>query len=145
MMARTTQFSEQRRAEHALNSVRAVIKRGDAFGKNYRSYVDRLGPAILTNGLGQALASERAAAGDAKDGVGSGDAAAHRQLFENMSSWLTVGCGIYKVVQGQDVLNAIVTGSERDYLRAQVEAIAWLTWHKKFCRAYLKREDEARS
>lgn len=143
-MVQATQLSEQRRAQHALNSVQAVIERGDTL-RNYRSYVDRLGPAILTNGLGQALASERAAAGDAKDGVVTGDTAAHKQLFENLSSWLTGGCGIYKVVQGQDVLNAIVKGSERDYLRAQVEAIAWLTWHKKFCRAYLKREDEAGS
>ena len=54
---------EQQRAADALGRVQALSGRSDGFKKRYRSYVDRLGPAIVMNGLGQALATERAAAG----------------------------------------------------------------------------------
>ena len=34
-----------------------------------------------------------------------------------------------------------MSNDEECYLRAQVEALAWLEWHKKFCRAYLPDSD----
>ena len=101
------------------------------FKERYRSYVDRLGPAIVMNGLGQALATERAAAGPRPESV---DQRAHHELYENLKRWL---CreqgGVFP--SGDDLLHAITVHDETYYLRAQVEALAWLEWHKKCCRA----------
>ena len=57
---------EQQRAANALarvNELHDRYRKSKTFKERYRSYVDRLGPAIVMNGLGQALATERAAAG----------------------------------------------------------------------------------
>jgi CRISPR-associated protein Cmr5 len=40
----------------------------------------------------------------------------------------------------KDLLEAITGQDEAHYLRAQAEALAWLEWHKKFCRAWLPKE-----
>lgn len=115
---------EQKRAEHALKRVDEVAckLKSDALRKDYRAYVDRLGPAIVMNGLGQALASERAA-----------DGKAHAELYESLAGWLCRADGVYRA--DKDLLEAITTCGESKYLIAQAEALAWLEWHKKFCRA----------
>lgn len=120
---------EQRRAAHALARVHELSRRPPAFKERYRSYVDRLGPSIVMNGLGQALATERAAEEDA-----------HHELYKSLSKWL---CrredGIYR--EGQDLLQELMERDESSYLRAQAEALAWLEWHKKCCRAFFPKED----
>jgi CRISPR-associated protein Cmr5 len=121
---------ERKRAADALASVLGLVDQTEKFRASYRSYVDRLGGAILTNGLGQALATELAAAGTGADG--DCDKAAHRRLADNVSSWLREA----RIYDG-DVMAAIVSGDQERYLRAQTEAMAWLTWHKKFCHANL--------
>ncbi|HET9626208.1 MAG TPA: type III-B CRISPR module-associated protein Cmr5 [Kofleriaceae bacterium] len=120
---------EQRRASDALRAVHQLPEDRE-LRRRYRAYTDRLGPAILINGLGQALASERAAAGT----PASPREHAHACLFRNLQAWLCGDSGVYR---GGDVLAQIVEGSEARYLQAQTEALAWLTWHKKFCRAEL--------
>lgn len=122
---------EHVRARHALETVKAV--ENESFGKEYRSYVDRLGPAILRNGLGQALAGELASAGDK---ISNDRQKAHKRLYENISGWLCGDAGIYR---GGDLLAALVRGDEKTYLAAHAEALAWLEWHKRFCRAYLRQ------
>jgi CRISPR-associated protein Cmr5 len=122
---------EQRRAQNALKAAKAVARDGDSIQKNYSSYVDRMPATILMNGLGQALATERASA---KESQRKSDEKAHLKLFNAMQSWLCSEDGPYS---GHDVLEALVTNDEDHYLRAQAEALAWLEWHKKFCRAYL--------
>ncbi len=115
---------EQKRAANAMERVNHLSNKSDDFRKRYRSYVDRLGPAIIMNGLGQALATERAAAGEK----------AHYELYQSLQKWLCRDDGgIYP--PGEDVLDAIMMGEQSLYLRAQIEALAWLEWHKKFCRA----------
>ncbi len=122
---------EQQRAACALERVAALENKSDEFKKRYRAYVDRLGPAIIMNGLGQALATERAAAGsDPKNDR----QAAHKTLYDNLQRWLCRNGGVY--LPG-DLLKAIVQCDQPDYLRAQAEALAWLEWHKKCCRAAL--------
>ena len=123
--------SEQIRAENALARVAELSGESDAFRQLYRPYVDRLGPTIMMNGLGQALATERAAAS------GSGDIGrAHRTLYDNLQGWLCRRDGnIYP--DGGDLLQAIMANDQSKYLLAQAEALAWLEWHKKFCRAEL--------
>ena len=80
----------QRRAQHALECTNKLDKKDEEFTGCYRSYVERLGPAIIMNGLGQALASERSAAGPKPTKPGE---RAHQQLYENLQEWL---CYKYK-------------------------------------------------
>ena len=84
---------EQLRAADALARVKNLAAKGDEFKTRYRSYVERLGPAIVMNGLGQALATESAAAGAAMgrgSTAGSGGRAS-TGLFDG--SIRTVGIG----------------------------------------------------
>lgn len=122
---------EQQRAANALSRVSELGSNVDAFKKRYRAYVDRLCPTIVMNGLGQALATERAAAGPQpkKD-----DERAHHELYLSVQRWLCrKDDGVY--ASGADLLQAIMSNDEALYLQAQTEALAWLEWHKKFCRA----------
>ncbi|MDE0446264.1 MAG: type III-B CRISPR module-associated protein Cmr5 [Spirochaetaceae bacterium] len=122
---------EQQRAAHALARIEELQRRPDGFKARYRAYVDRLGPAIVMNGLGQALATERAGAGwqPTKD-----DERAHHELYGSLQQWLCrEDGGVYR--QSGDLLQAIMNNDEEHYLRAQAESLAWLEWHKKCCRA----------
>ena len=125
----------QKRAEDALSCARALVRHGINLGK-YRAYVDRLGPAIVMNGLGQALATERAAAGSKSER--KPDQEAHWRLYSSLQRWL---CGEGGVYGGGDLLTAIIKGDQQLYVRAQAEALAWLEWHKKFCRALLPKTE----
>lgn len=125
---------EQKRAADALKRVDEVARelKSDALKKDYRAYVDRLGPAIVMNGLGQALASERARGADGSK--------AHHELYKSLAGWLCRKGGVYP---GSDLLEAITKCGESKYLLAQAEALAWLEWHKKFCGArFPKGESE---
>ena len=123
--------SEQVRAENALARVRELAGEPDDLRQLYRAYVDRLGPSIMMNGLGQALATERATASGR-----SVRERAHWRLYENLQGWLCRDDGnIYP--GGADLLQAIMANDQSKYLLAQAEALAWLDWHKKFCRAEL--------
>ena len=136
---------EQQRAANALGRVQELSARSDGFKKRYRSYVDRLGPAILMNGLGQALATERAAAGSPRDVADStrGDTAdkdAHGELCTSLNQWLCrADGGIYP--NATDLLRAIVSHGQSEYLQAQAEALSWLEWHKKCCRAAFPKDE----
>jgi CRISPR-associated protein Cmr5 len=130
-MAEGIQTPEQRRAADALRAVQQ-LKQDPALRENYRRYVERLGPSILMNGLGQALATEKAAATNTPK---ERDQLAHHQLYLNLGHWLCREGGIYPA--GRDVLESIVGHDQAHYLRAQAEALAWMVWHKKFCRAEL--------
>ncbi len=128
----TSTTLEQQRAASALQRVNELAGQCDAFKKLYRAYVDRLGPTIVMNGLGQALATEKAAAGADPT---SPREKAHDKLYEGLNRWLRRKDGGVYPASGPDLLKAIMTNDETLYLRAQAEALAWLVWHKKFCRA----------
>lgn len=127
---------EQLRAAHALGRVNALAADSEELRKRYRSYVERLGPAIVMNGLGQALATERAAAGANPSGD---DERAHARVYRNVHEWLCRPDGVYP--GANDLLEALMGHDEANYIRAQAEALAWLQWHKKFCRATLPRAE----
>ncbi len=136
---------EQRRAADALARTNDLLGKPDELKKRYRAYVDRLGPAIIMNGLGQALATERAAAGPGPER--SNPARAHHELYRNLQRWLCREDGVYPP-SGKDIpgdsgflLQAVVQNSESCYLHAQAEALAWLEWHKKSCRALLPKDE----
>ena len=129
---------EQERARNALACVDGLHDKSQEFKKLYRAYTDRLGPTIVMNGLGQALATERAAAGAAPKSASCRENA-HRALYDNIQDWLCSDGGVYPA--RSDLLKAIMKGDESHYLRAQAEALSWLEWHKKFCRAALPKSD----
>lgn len=127
---------EQLRAANALERVGQLRGNTEKFRKSYRAYVDRLSPSIVMNGLGQALASERSAAGAPPHT--DDDKKAHQELYSSLQAWLCRREG--GVYPGQnDLLHALMNNDESVYLRAQAEALAWLLWHKKFCRAEFPR------
>ncbi len=127
---------EQQRAADALRRTTELSQGPDGFKTSYRSYANALGPTILVNGLGQALASEKAAAGS---NPSNDREKAHDVLYRNVERWLCRERGVYS--SRPDLLDAIVGGDETLYLLAQAEALAWLEWHKKFCRSYLPASD----
>ncbi len=122
---------EQQRAAYALERVAAIEGKPDEFKRLYRAYVDRLGPVIIMNGLGQALATECAAAGPQPQ---NDRQRAHGELYNGLKGWLCRDGGVYPP---GDLLEAIMRHDQSSYLRAQAEALAWLEWHKKCCRAAL--------
>lgn len=128
----TAQTLEQKRAKHALDQIKALQQ--DKPG-NYVSYVNALPAAILMNGLGQALATELAS--------GKNDDDSHRLLANHVSGWLLSKEAHTKYVSDGSrvdaawLLDQIVAGDQDAYLWAQAEAIAYVTWLKKFANAFL--------
>ena len=132
---------EQQRAANALTCIGELRKESDEFKSLYRAYVDRLGPAIVMNGLGQALATECAAAGPKPN---NSREKAHRTLYDNLQRWLCrKDGGVYPL--SADLLRSIMKKDEALYLQAQAEALAWLEWHKKCCRASLPKSERSES
>lgn len=130
----------QRRAAHALKRIEAHRDRNKGNPKpdygNYVSYTQSLPATILMNGLGQACATLLSKAEDDLEKP-------HGLLYGDLQDWL---CGSdpaapYRNVQGGDkrLIEAIVRGSEHQYLHAQAEALAYLVWLKKFANAYLQK------
>ena len=102
---------EQQRAADALARIDELATRPDEFKKKYRAYVDRLGPAIVMNGLGQALATERAAAGSKPENHRE---KAHHELYGSLQRWLCrKDGGVYR--NSKDLLQAIMQNDESRY------------------------------
>lgn len=120
---------EQQRAQHALQSINKVrLKNAKKFGDEYKSYAEGLSASIVMNGLGQACAMLLAQAkGNSED--------AHRQLYEDLQDWLGQHTAIYP--KDQDLVKAMISHGQREYVRAHAESLAYLNWLKKFAQAYL--------
>jgi CRISPR-associated protein Cmr5 len=131
---------DQRRARHALRAVDDVLE-GLPERSNqvlYRSYVDQLGPVVLMNGLGQALAGELA--------TGSGALGkAHQLLAKQVVSWLCDPLdGVFRdAAQASPMvmLEKLCSAPQATYVRAQSEALAWLAWHTRVIRARIQGDD----
>lgn len=119
----------QRRAAHALGRIKKRV--GEPCG-NYVNYAEALPAAILMNGLGQAAATLLSKATNA-----------HRLLYDDLQDWLCGGdaAAPYRgaATERDRLMQSIIRGSERDYLCAQTEALAYLVWLKKFANAHLER------
>ncbi len=125
---------DQQRAAHALECIGEMEKLDHKSASKYAGYVKALPASILTNGLGQALATELAA----KD-------AAHDKLAEHVARWLLEAPGSPfgpppKGGHAKELLNRIVEGDQRAYVWAQAEAIAYVGWLKKLAVAFLSTD-----
>jgi len=119
-----------KRAKHALDAIKR-LQEDNGFEK-YTSYVKALPATILQNGLGQAMATLLA----------KGEEGDHRLLYDHVKEWLCSNDEA-SVYQGKSCLmTAITDEGEEKYLWAQAEALAYLTWLKKFALAFLVTEDK---
>ncbi|MGO9113615.1 MAG: type III-B CRISPR module-associated protein Cmr5 [Thermoguttaceae bacterium] len=129
-MPDTQPTREQQRARHALDKVKKVAAREDKFTKEYKRYAKSLAATIVVNGLGQACATLLAQA--------KGDHDAHRELYDHLEDWL---CGDHAAVyEKKPLVEAIINGDQDQYVRAQFEALAYLTWLKKFAQAHPSKD-----
>lgn len=140
------QTKDQERAAAAWKAVNTVVKKleedGDDKKKSAsRKYADvygimakKLPMMILTNGLGQSLAFLKSKAKGQENG--------HQAVLTDLSKWVTKE--IYPLLETGDnkLLERLIgaTGYEGDsstqtYRRATTEAIAFLTWLKRFAEA----------
>jgi len=121
-MARQT--IEQRRAKAALDWA------SNGVDKDTKSAAESFAPLILMSGLGQAAAFYKSKGKD-KEGKDT----PHKKLFELLSRWLCAPGQPFATGQG-DLLERLVIADQRVYRAAQVEALAFLQWVKKFAKAY---------
>lgn len=124
----TTQTLEQLRAEDALGAVRDVEDESADFQDTYRQQVRGLAARIVDSGLGQTCATLLS------DSDG-GDA--YEALYEALTDWLTSSSYESPYSDREDVLEQMTSGDQSDYLHAHTEALAWLSWTKKFAQAFL--------
>lgn len=129
---------EQERAAHAWDRVREVRDDGASWAKEY-GHLARSAPAdIQANGLGQSLAFWRAKGYDKGEPKDNGRNA-HYQLLQDVSDWLRKQL---KLGSDRDLVEWVAKdASTADYRRATTEAIAYLTWLKRFAEADLGGDD----
>jgi CRISPR-associated protein Cmr5 len=148
-MTQVTLTREQQRAQHALQSVNQVQERFTNAGSNekeqkkarkfrdeYKSYAESLPANIVMNGLGQACAMLLAQAKGK-----SADQDAHRLLYDHLQDWLRGREYAAVYPKDQDLVISVINHGQREYVRAQIESLAYLNWLKKFAQAYLGEED----
>jgi CRISPR-associated protein Cmr5 len=131
------QLVDQQRAGHALTKVRELEGRWNA--EDRRSFVTRvegLPAAVLTNGLGQTLAVLLTQAD--KD-----DQSPPGRVYRILEEWLCRDDPQAPYPGAQNLLEALVAGDRNLYLRAQIEALAYLSWLKIFAVAFLKEQSVA--
>jgi CRISPR-associated protein Cmr5 len=133
--AEQTRTSRRRSLEQErANEAWAVVARlkDQPIAREYRSLAQSAPADIQANGLGQTLAFWRA------KGYDKGQAKqdnAHARLFEDVSAWV---CRQLQIGDGRDLLTWVVeTATTNDYRRATAEALAFLTWLKRFVEAEL--------
>ena len=134
---------DRKRIAHALDAVCGLIGKSEVAG-GYKSYVKGAPAMVLTLGLGQALATFLARAGNDEDKGQGGTPAAYRRLFDHTTDWLfghedpTGLLGDHQQVSDPaGRIEVLLELGQRDYLTLQYEALAYLEWLKKFANAFL--------
>ena len=118
---------EQKRAQHALEKVRELPEQ---LHSEYKSIVKGFSATIVMNGLGQACAMLLAKAENK-----NANQSAHRRLYDHLSDWLCSHAKVYP--EKLDLIDSLIGHGQSQYIRAQVESLAYMEWLKKFAQAYL--------
>jgi len=130
------QTLEQQRAKRAWEDIQTVMGRSDDFKKKYGSLARRVPMLVLTNGLGQTLAYLRSKGKNDEDNE-------HNLLFRQLSDWtMSQVVPDNKNDQNQNLLDWILHNNSIAYLQATNEALAYLTWLKRFAEAELPSEGD---
>lgn len=123
---------EQRRAAFALKQLMKHAENGD-YG-NYAGRIKNFPASVLSNGLGQALATLLA---KSKNDNGC------KLLYADLQAWMCDENDISSPYHGaQHLLEALTNNSQDQYVMAQVELLALAVWMKKFAQAYLDKKEE---
>lgn len=102
--------------------------------KNYSSLARKAPMLVLTNGLGQTLAFLKA-----KGKNDPGDE--HTVLFRHLSEWVLNQVAPGTTSSNGDLLEWVLDHDSAAYRRATTEALAFLTWLKRFAEAELPTEE----
>lgn len=122
------QTLQQKRAKHAWDVVNNQNRGGQKFKKEFTSNVRKLPSMIINDGLGQSLAFLLAQAKGKKDD-------AHYVVYKAVSDWV---CQELKLnCTGTGLMDYLLdeTTKSSHYRRASTEALAYLTWLKRFTEA----------
>jgi CRISPR-associated protein Cmr5 len=116
---------EQKRAKAAWDDVQGAKAKG--YAKEYRQLARGAAADIQINGLGQTLSFWMSKIKKSEP------PAAHSAIYQNVSAWVTtqVGSG------ASDLMAWIIAPATTtdDYRRATAEAMAFLSWLKRFAEA----------
>ena len=126
------QTKEQQRSEFALKQVQEIF--GVPVKKDDANFVVGVPTMILTNGLGQTLAF-----------LLSKGKPQHTGTFRAVQSWLGREMPDLATAQEMNFLQKLAAADQRDYLRAQREALAMLEWLKRYARAFQADKDKEQS
>lgn len=126
------QTLDQQRAKQAWDNIQSVANRPDDFKKKYGSLARKVPMLVLTNGLGQTLAFLRAKGKD-----DSSDE--HNVLFRHLSAWTM--SQVAPNAGNQNLLEWVLNNDSVAYRHATTEALAYLTWLKRFAEAELPTEE----
>ncbi len=129
------QSLEQQRAAQAAKDICEAKAKGRPDSSEYRSLVEGLPAMILANGLGQTCAYLLSRAEGDQHKV-------ELLLYCHLEQW--VKSQIPQLQQG-GLLAALTNADVGTYRRAQVEALAYLQWLKRFAQAELPRSERQRS
>lgn len=122
---------EQQRAAYALDAVDKVRQQAPKSAGDYATLSASFPTLVLASGLGQALAflmTKRS------------KEPAHDLLLRHLDGWM---CrenkhSPYSGTKEDDLLRAVVAGTQDQYAVAQAEVLALLGWIKRCARAYLE-------
>ena len=131
------QTLDQKRAQRAWEDIQEVKQRSLGFRKKYGSLARRVPMLVLTNGLGQTLAYLVSKAKFHEKDRGE-EAQASGELFEHLSRWTM--SQIAPNFNGK-LLLWILQNDSTGYRRATTEALAYLSWLKRFAEAELPTEE----
>jgi CRISPR-associated protein Cmr5 len=133
------QTMQQKRAKYALKKVNEAIDK-KVNQKEYKAYAANLPAMIHTNGLGQAAAFFKSKGGT------------HEELYQLLSDWLcnneevTKEKGLAQPYSDYDnLLDGITKKDMHTYRVAQAEAQMLMDWVKKFAKAFMTDEDDAKN
>ncbi len=126
---------EQDRAKHALAQIHSLLNFSEDWQGHYKSYVKGLPASILSNGLGQSLATLLSTAKGKRED-------AHYVLYQHVEKWLGRSDPLAPYAGASDVIEAITSHDQRAYRAAQMETMAYLVWLKKFAAAFLLGGEE---
>lgn len=139
-----TQSLAQVRAKDALSAVTRIAGTAETPGVygNYVGYVKALPANIRSLGLGQSLAFLLSkASGDKKRPTDELLKTPHGLLYSHVTGWLASRHIYASDTSSSNFMSRLVEGSQEDYLRAQIEAMAYLEWLKKFAVAMLDKPE----
>ncbi len=121
------QTLQQVRAKIALEQVQKTLKKykdKPEQKKKFKARASNLPAMIAMNGLGQAAAFCKS----------KGDKDAYDDIYAVLNEWLTHKDQPY---HGKELITGITTNDMHTYRQAQAEALAYLSWVKKFASAYI--------